>query len=165
MLKNCHAILLYATINNNKCLKTSINITIYRKWEFAHKTTAMNLFKYSVSVVDDSASMRQALGIALQGAGYDVLASCDGVDALAKLKGQKVNLIISEVNMPNMDGISVLKAVKLMPAYKLTPAIMLTTVYGEERKAEGRAAGARAWVCKPFAPQQLVDAVQRSCLP
>jgi two-component system chemotaxis response regulator CheY len=119
----------------------------------------------TIMVVDDSASMRSVLGIALEGAGYDVLASCDGVDALAKLKGQKVNLIISDVNMPNMDGISFLKAVKLIPAYKFTPVIMLTTVSAEERKAEGRAAGARAWVSKPFQPQQLVDAVQRLCLP
>jgi two-component system chemotaxis response regulator CheY len=119
----------------------------------------------TIMVVDDSASMRQVLGIALQGAGYDVLQSIDGVDALAKLKGQKVNLIISDVNMPNMDGITFLKAVKQMPAYKFTPVIMLTTVSGEDSKAEGRAAGARAWVCKPFAPQQLVDAVQRLCLP
>ena len=119
----------------------------------------------TIMVVDDSASMRQVLGIALQGAGYDVLQSIDGVDALAKLKGQKVNLIISDVNMPNMDGITFLKAVKQMPAYKFTPVIMLTTVSGEDSKAEGRAAGARAWVCKPFQPQQLVDAVQRLCLP
>ena len=119
----------------------------------------------TIMVVDDSASMRQVLGIALQGAGYDVLQSIDGVDALAKLKGQKVNLIISDVNMPNMDGITFLKAVKQIPAYKFTPVIMLTTVSGEDSKAEGRAAGARAWVCKPFAPQQLVDAVQRLCLP
>jgi two-component system chemotaxis response regulator CheY len=119
----------------------------------------------TIMVVDDSASMRQVLGIALQGAGYDVLQSIDGVDALAKLKGQKVNLIISDVNMPNMDGITFLKAVKQIPAYKFTPVIMLTTVSGEDSKAEGRAAGARAWVCKPFQPQQLVDAVQRLCLP
>ena len=119
----------------------------------------------TIMVVDDSASMRQVLCMALQGAGYDVLQSCDGVDALAKLKGQKVNLIISDVNMPNMDGISFLKAVKLMPAYKFTPVIMLTTVSAEANKTEGRVAGARAWVCKPFAPKQLVDAVQRLCLP
>ena len=119
----------------------------------------------TIMVVDDSASMRQVLGIALQGAGYDVLQSIDGADALTKLKGQKVSLIISDVNMPNMDGITFLKAVKQIPAYKFTPVIMLTTVSGEDSKAEGRAAGARAWVCKPFAPQQLVDAVQRLCLP
>ena len=119
----------------------------------------------TIMVVDDSASMRSVLGSALRGAGYDVLQSIDGVDALAKLKGQKVNLIITDVNMPNMNGISFLKAVKQMPAYKFTPVIMLTTVSGEDSKAEGRAAGARAWVCKPFAPQQLVDAVQRLCLP
>ena len=119
----------------------------------------------TIMIVDDSASMRQVLGIALRGAGYAVIEGCDGRDALAKLTGQKVHLIISDVNMPNMDGISFLKAVKLLPAYKFTPVIMLTTVSAEANKTEGRTAGARAWVCKPFAPQQLVDAVQRLCLP
>ena len=119
----------------------------------------------TIMVVDDSASMRNVLGIALRGAGYDVLQSIDGVDALAKLKGQKVNLIITDVNMPNMDGISFLKAVKQMPACKFTPVIMLTTVSSEDSKAEGRAAGAKAWVSNPFQPEQLVDAVKRLCLP
>ena len=119
----------------------------------------------TIMIVDDSASMRQVLAMALRDAGYEVLQASDGVDALAKLKGQKVNLIISDVNMPNMDGISFLKAVKQIPAYKFTPVIMLTTVSADAKKAEGRAAGARAWVCKPFEPQQLVNAVQRLCLP
>jgi len=118
-----------------------------------------------IMVVDDSASMRRVVGIALKGAGYDVIEGCDGKDALSKLTGQKVHMIISDVNMPVMDGIAFLKAVKEMPAYKFTPVIMLTTESAEEKKREGQSAGARAWVVKPFQPERLVDAVQRLCLP
>jgi two-component system chemotaxis response regulator CheY len=119
----------------------------------------------TIMIVDDSASMRRVVGIALKGAGYDVLEGCDGKDALGKLKGQKVHMIISDVNMPVMDGIAFLKAVKQMPTYKFTPVIMLTTESADEKKREGQAAGARAWVVKPFQPEQLVSAVQRLCLP
>jgi two-component system chemotaxis response regulator CheY len=119
----------------------------------------------TIMIVDDSASMRQVVGIALKGAGYTVLEGRDGQDALAKLTGQKVHLIISDVNMPNMDGISFVKAVKLLPAYKFTPIIMLTTESEESKKNEGRAAGAKAWVVKPFKPEQLLGAVQKLCLP
>ncbi|MDD5030109.1 MAG: response regulator [Rhodoferax sp.] len=118
-----------------------------------------------IMIVDDSASMRRVVGISLKTAGYDVVEGCDGRDALSKLTGQKVHLIISDVNMPIMDGIAFLKAVKQMPAYKFTPVIMLTTESAEEKKREGQAAGARAWVVKPFQPEQLVNAVQRLCLP
>ena len=118
-----------------------------------------------IMIVDDSASMRRVVSIALKGAGYDVLEGVDGKDALSKLTGQKVHMIISDVNMPVMDGIAFLKAVKAMPAYKFTPVIMLTTESAEEKKREGQAAGARAWVVKPFQPEQLVNAVQRLCLP
>lgn len=119
----------------------------------------------TIMIVDDSASMRQVVGITLRGAGYDVLEGVDGIDALARLKGQKVHLIISDVNMPNMDGISFVKAVKLVPAYKFTPIIMLTTESEESKKIQGQAAGAKAWVVKPFQPAQLLLAVQRLCLP
>ncbi len=119
----------------------------------------------TIMIVDDSASMRRVVGIALKGAGYDVLEGCDGKDALGKLKGQKVHMIISDVNMPVMDGIAFLKAVKQMPTYKFTPVIMLTTESADEKKREGQAAGARAWVVKPFQPEQLIGAVQRLCLP
>ena len=119
----------------------------------------------TIMIVDDSASMRQVVGITLRGAGYEVLEGVDGVDALARLHGQKVHLIISDVNMPNMDGISFVKAVKLLPAYKFTPIIMLTTESEEAKKLQGQAAGAKAWVVKPFQPAQLLVAVQRLCLP
>jgi two-component system chemotaxis response regulator CheY len=119
----------------------------------------------TIMIVDDSASMRQVVGIALRGAGYVVLEGREGKDALSKLTGQKVHLIISDVNMPVMDGISFVRAVKQMPAYKFTPIIMLTTESEESKKLEGQAAGARAWVVKPFQPEQLLAAVQRLCLP
>jgi len=118
-----------------------------------------------IMVVDDSASMRRVVGISLRSSGYDVIEGCDGKDALSKLTGQKVHLIISDVNMPVMDGIAFLKAVKQMPAYKFTPVLMLTTESEESKKREGQAAGARAWVVKPFQPEQLIGAVQRLCLP
>jgi two-component system chemotaxis response regulator CheY len=119
----------------------------------------------TIMVVDDSASLRQVVGIALKGAGYEVLEGCDGKDALAKLTGQKVHLIISDVNMPNMDGISFVKALKQLPNYKFTPVIMLTTESQESKKAEGQAAGAKAWVVKPFKPEQMLGAVQKLVLP
>lgn len=119
----------------------------------------------TIMIVDDSASMRQVVGIALKGAGYTVLEGRDGQDALTKLTGQKVHLIISDVNMPNMDGISFVKAVKQLPSYKFTPIIMLTTESDESKKREGQAAGAKAWVVKPFKPEQLLGAVQKLCLP
>ncbi len=119
----------------------------------------------TIMIVDDSASMRLVVGIALKGAGYEVIEGRDGKDAITKLTGQKVHLIISDVNMPNMDGIAFLKAVKQMAPYKFTPIIMLTTESAEEKKREGQAAGARAWVVKPFQPDHLIGAVQKLCLP
>ncbi|MGS0756339.1 response regulator [Roseateles sp. GG27B] len=119
----------------------------------------------NILVVDDSASVRQVVGIALRGAGYQVTEACDGQDALNKLTGQKVHLIISDVNMPNMDGITFLKHVKQLPTYKFTPVIMLTTESQEAKKKEGQLAGAKAWVVKPFQPLQLLGAVEKLVLP
>ena len=119
----------------------------------------------TILVVDDSASLRQVVSIALKGGGYDVIEACDGKDALSKLSGRKVNLIISDVNMPVMNGIEVLKAVKQHPTSKFTPVVMLTTEAGDDLKAQGKAAGAKAWIVKPFQPQTLLDAVSKLILP
>lgn len=119
----------------------------------------------TILIVDDSASLRNVVAIALKGAGYDVIEACDGKDALAKLTGQKVHLVISDVNMPNMDGITFVKNLKQLPAYKFTPVIMLTTEGSEDKKKEGQAAGAKAWVIKPFQPQQMLAAVSKLILP
>ncbi len=119
----------------------------------------------TILIVDDSASLRQVVKLALSGAGYEVIEACDGVDALGKLDGRKIHLIISDVNMPNMDGITLVKEVKLKPDYKFTPIIMLTTESQEEKKAQGQAAGARAWVVKPFQPAQMLAAVSKLIAP
>jgi two-component system chemotaxis response regulator CheY len=119
----------------------------------------------TIMIIDDSVSLRQVVGIALTSAGYEVLEACDGKDALAKLGGQRIHLIICDVNMPNLDGIGFLKAMRELPAYKFTPVIMLTTEAGEDKKREGQAAGARAWVVKPFKPEQLLLAVAKLILP
>lgn len=114
-----------------------------------------------ILIVDDSASLRQVVAMTLKGAGYEVVEACDGVDALGKLKGQKINLVISDVNMPNMDGISFVKEMKKLPEFKFTPVIMLTTEGQEEKKQQGQAAGAKAWVVKPFQPAQMLAAVSK----
>ena len=118
----------------------------------------------TILIVDDSISIRQVVSMTLKSAGYDVIEGCDGRDALTKLDGRKVHLIISDVNMPNMDGITFVTAAKKLPAYKFTPVIMLTTEAGEDKKAEGRAAGAKAWIVKPFQPKVLLDAVSKLCM-
>jgi two-component system chemotaxis response regulator CheY len=119
----------------------------------------------TIMVVDDSVSLRQVVGIALRGAGYDVIEGCDGRDALSKLTGQKVHLVISDVNMPNMDGITFVKNLKMLPAYRFTPVIMLTTESQDGKKQEGQAAGAKAWVVKPFQPSQMLAAVAKLVMP
>lgn len=119
----------------------------------------------TVMIVDDSISIRQVVGLTLRGAGYDVIEGSNGRDALAKLGRQKVNLIVSDVNMPEMNGIEFVKAVKAQPEYRFLPIIMLTTESGDEKKREGQAAGARAWVVKPFKPEVLLNAVQKLILP
>ena len=119
----------------------------------------------TILIVDDSSSLRQVVSITLKGAGYDIIEGCDGRDALSKLNGQKVHLIISDVNMPNMDGITFVTEAKKLPAYKFTPVIMLTTEAGEAKKQAGQAAGAKAWVVKPFQPAQMLNAVSKLILP
>ena len=113
----------------------------------------------TILVVDDSASIRQVVGMTLKSAGYDVVEAVDGRDALSKLDGRKINLVISDVNMPIMDGITFLKELKQKPDYKFTPVIMLTTEGSDAMKREGQAAGAKAWVVKPFKPEQMLQAV------
>lgn len=118
----------------------------------------------TIMIVDDSASMRLMVCIALRGAKYNVIEGCDGRDALSKLTGQKVHLIISDINMPNMDGINFVKAVKQLPDYRFTPVIMLTTESADSKKKEGQAAGAKAWLVKPFKSDVLLSAVEKLCL-
>jgi len=115
----------------------------------------------TILAVDDSWSVRQLVSLTLRSAGYEVIEAIDGADALSKLAGQEIHLIICDVNMPNMDGISFVKEVKKLDKYKFTPVIMLTTESQERKKQEGQAAGAKAWVVKPFRPDQLLSAVSK----
>jgi two-component system chemotaxis response regulator CheY len=120
----------------------------------------------TILIVDDSSSLRTVVKIALVRAGYDVLEAGDGKEGLTQLdKAGKVNLIVSDVNMPHMDGITFVTEVKKHPRHRFTPVIMLTTEGGEGKKDQGRAAGAKAWITKPFNPPQLLDAVSKLILP
>ncbi|HXR89681.1 MAG TPA: response regulator [Steroidobacteraceae bacterium] len=114
-----------------------------------------------ILVVDDSSSVRTVARMALRERGYDVVEASNGQEGLKALDADRIHLVISDVNMPTMDGISFLKEIKRHPNYKFTPVIMLTTEAGEDKKQEGRAAGAKAWITKPFQPQLLVDAVAK----
>lgn len=125
----------------------------------------MSLMSKNILIVDDSASVRQVVSMTLKGAGYNVIEAIDGRDGIAKLDGKKIHLIISDVNMPNMDGISMVKEVKQMANYKFTPIIMLTTEGAEEKKRQGQAAGAKAWIVKPFEPAKMLQAVSMLVLP
>lgn len=120
----------------------------------------------NILIVDDSSSLRTVVRMALNRAGYEVSEAADGVEALALLdKPAKVHLIVSDVNMPNMDGITFVTKVKQHPKHKFIPVIMLTTEGEEARKNQGRLAGAKAWMVKPFNPPQLLDAVSKLVLP
>ena len=118
-----------------------------------------------ILLVDDSASVRQVVGIALRRAGYETIEAANGKDAVAMLDQGKLNLIISDVNMPVMNGIEFLKAVKQHPTSKFTPVVMLTTEGQDDMKQQGKAAGAKAWIVKPFNPPQLLDVVSKLILP
>lgn len=117
-----------------------------------------------ILVIDDSASLRQVVSIALKGAGYEVIEAADGRQALDRLDDNRVHLAICDVNMPVMDGIAFVKEVKKRPANRFLPIIMLTTESRETRKQEGQMAGAKAWVVKPFRPEQILNAVAKLIL-
>jgi two-component system chemotaxis response regulator CheY len=115
----------------------------------------------TVMVVDDSHTLRQVVSVTLVKAGYSVLEAVDGVDALEKLKQNDVNLIICDVKMPNMDGISFVKEIKGSQKHKFLPIIMLTTVSQSEQIKAGKEAGAKAWIVKPFKPDRILSAVEK----
>lgn len=117
--------------------------------------------RIKVMIVDDSASLRDVVTIALEGAGYEVVSAENGQEALSRLDGSRIRLTICDVNMPVMDGITFVKEVKKLPNYRFMPIIMLTTESRESRKSEGQMAGAKAWVVKPFRPEQILQAVAK----
>lgn len=114
-----------------------------------------------ILAVDDSASMRQMVAFALTSAGFDVVEAEDGLVALEKAKKEKFNAVVADVNMPNMDGITLIRHLRQLPDYRFTPLLMLTTEAGLEKKQEGKAAGATGWLVKPFNPEQLVATLRK----
>lgn len=115
----------------------------------------------TILAVDDSASMRQMVAFTLKGAGYNVVEAVDGKDALNKAQSSKADLVLTDVNMPNMDGISLIKQLRALPTYKFTPILLLTTESGADKKQEGKAAGATGWLVKPFNPDQLLATIKK----
>ncbi len=115
----------------------------------------------SILAVDDSASMRKMVTFTLKSAGYDVEEAVDGVDALEKAKSKQFDCIITDVNMPNKDGITLIKDLRAIANYKFTPMLTLTTESGMEKKMEGKAAGATGWIVKPFDPDQLLKTLKK----
>jgi len=115
----------------------------------------------TILAVDDSNSMRQMVSFTLKQAGHDVTEAADGLEALELAKKGKFSLVISDVNMPKMDGIALIKQLRTLPAYKFTPLLMLTTESSSDKKQEGKSAGATGWIVKPFNPDQLLATVKR----
>jgi len=114
----------------------------------------------TIMTVDDSASVRQMVSLTLKDAGYSVIEACDGKDALGKLTGP-VDMIVTDLNMPNMDGIELIRAVRATAGYKFVPIVMLTTESQATKKDEGKAAGATGWIVKPFKPDQLLAVAKK----
>jgi two-component system chemotaxis response regulator CheY len=116
---------------------------------------------HSILAVDDSASMRQMVAFTLKGAGYNVIEAADGQEAYDKAKGESVDLVLTDQNMPRMDGITLVKNLRALATYTSTPILILTTESSDEMKALGRAAGATGWLVKPFDPSKLLDVVRK----
>jgi two-component system, chemotaxis family, chemotaxis protein CheY len=116
---------------------------------------------YSILTVDDSVSMRQMVAFTLKGAGFNVLEAADGQEGLETAREKNLNLLLIDLNMPRMDGISLVKALRLLPQYKSTPMLILTTESSDAMKAAGKAAGATGWLVKPFDPARLIEVVKK----
>jgi two-component system chemotaxis response regulator CheY len=116
----------------------------------------------TVLIVDDSATMRQMVAFTLSSAGFDVIEAGDGKEAVDKLSaGSKPDLVVTDLNMPEMDGIAVIKEIRRMPSLRFVPILILTTESSEEKKNEGKAAGATGWIVKPFNPDVMLKVITR----
>lgn len=113
--------------------------------------------------VDDSKTMREMVSFTLKGAGFDVLEAEDGKHALTVLSGKKVDVVVTDLNMPNMNGVELIKALRSDPNFKFTPILMLTTESDDNKKTEGKTAGATGWIVKPFNPEKLIQVVNKVC--
>src|SRR6266516_3995138 len=115
----------------------------------------------AILTADDTATMRQMISFTLGSVGHDVTQASDGAEALQIARGRKFDLVIADINMPNMDGISLVKSLRALPDYRFTPILILTTESQEERRQQGRNAGATGWIVKPFNPEQLLTVVKK----
>ena len=115
----------------------------------------------TILTVDDTASMRQMISFTLNSVGHEVIQASDGKEALKMLEGKKIDLVIADINMPNMDGITLLKSLRALADYKFTPILMLTTESQEAKRQQGKLAGATGWIVKPFNPEQLLTVVKK----
>jgi two-component system chemotaxis response regulator CheY len=115
----------------------------------------------TILIVDDSAPMRQLVSYTLRGAGYQVIEAVDGKDAMGKLFGTRVDMIITDLNMPNMDGIELIRQLRSTTACKFTPIVMLSTDSQKSKVLEAKAAGVSGWIIKPFTPERLIETVKR----
>jgi two-component system, chemotaxis family, chemotaxis protein CheY len=116
-----------------------------------------------ILTVDDSKTMRDMVAFTLKGAGFDVVEAEDGVKALALLGSTSVDAIITDINMPNMDGVTLVKQLRAQAKFKSTPILILTTEGGEDKKQAGKDAGATGWIVKPFAPDKLLQVINKVC--
>ena len=115
----------------------------------------------AILAVDDSASIRQMVSFTLKGAGYEVVEAADGQEGLDKAKSKNIDLILTDQNMPRMDGLSLVRALRGMPQYRSTPILILTTESSDAMKNQGKAAGATGWLVKPFDPAKLLEVVKK----
>jgi two-component system chemotaxis response regulator CheY len=115
----------------------------------------------TILAIDDSASIRQMVSFTLKSSGYEVVEAVDGQDGLDKAKTKTFNLILTDQNMPRMDGLTLIKSLRALPQYKTVPILMLTTESSDAMKQQGRAAGATGWLVKPFDPQKLIEVVKK----
>lgn len=115
----------------------------------------------TILAVDDSASLRQMVSFTLKSSGYEVVEAVDGQDGLDKAKARSVDLVLTDQNMPRMDGLTLIRSLRGLPQYKTTPILMLTTESSDAMKQQGRAAGATGWLVKPFDPQKLIEVVKK----
>ena len=115
----------------------------------------------TIMTVDDTATMRQMVSFTLHSVGHEVLQASDGQEALVLAKSKQFDLVIADVNMPNMDGITLVKSLRALPEYKFTPILLLTTECQDSKRQEGKSAGATGWIVKPFNPEQLIDVVRK----
>ena len=115
----------------------------------------------AILAVDDSSSLRQMVAFTLKNSGFEVIEAIDGQDAIEKLGDRTVDLVLTDQNMPRMDGLSLVRHLRSLPQYQKIPILILTTESSDERKQAGRAAGATGWLVKPFDPRRLVEVIHK----